>query len=135
MLSFGIFKKFAAMAGLAPSATTSSAVTGVTLAPNNLVYVKSDGQLGLADASTEGKEAIGFVKYTYTVGQTANYFRSGNIISGLSGLIPGTSYFMSNVPGGISSTAPVGTGNVAMRIGTAVSTTEIAFAPTMPITL
>lgn len=97
-----------------------------------LVYVRSDGQLALADNTAEGKEAIGFTLSAAASGATATWYGSG-VITGLSGLTPGAAYFMGTA-GGIGS-APTTTGNVVLRIGNALTAATALFEPYSPITL
>jgi hypothetical protein len=113
-----------------------TALAAVNLASRSLCYIRGDGQLALSDSNILGREAIAFVKLAYTAGQTATYYTAGNIISGLSGLVPNTEYFMSTVAGGFStSSAAPTTSGVRMSIGRALSTTEILFYPQSPISL
>jgi hypothetical protein len=113
------------------------AVVSGTLAAGSLIYIKSDGTISLADATAQGKEAIGFVLRAYTDAQIATYYTSGETITGLSGLTPGASYVMSTTPGGIVilSNAPSAVGNVLMKVGSAKSTTSLLFNPSLPLTL
>lgn len=116
------------------AATGAAAVAAEILPPNSLVYITATGQIGLADATAEGKEAIGFVKSAVPIGESAAIYGEGSVITGLAGLTPGASYFMSTTPGGIGA-VPVATGNVVLRVGTALSATQLAFALYNPITL
>ncbi|SNT29174.1 hypothetical protein SAMN06265795_12256 [Noviherbaspirillum humi] len=124
-----------------PGARGQSAVTltaAEALAPNALVYVKSDGTVANASAVAEGKEAVGFVKAGVAPGAAATVYLAGNVMAGLSGLTPGAAYYLSTTAGGIVDAATAGayaTGNVVLPIGTALSTTELLFHPTTPITL
>jgi hypothetical protein len=83
-----------------------------------------------ADATDGGKRAHGFVKASPTAGQTVDvYFDGAN--SSLTGLTPGSRYFLSaSTPGGATATPPAATGNLVQYLGTALSTTKIAFRPT-----
>jgi hypothetical protein len=82
-----------------------------------------------ADASASGKEANGFVLSAVANGaQAAVYF--SRLITGLSGLTVGARYFLDPAsPGGLTATAPSGTGKVSQFVGTALSATELAFEP------
>ncbi len=88
-----------------------------------------------ADASTQGKTADGFVLAAVTAGNNATVYLSGTNTQ-LSGLSGGSYYYLSaTTPGGVSATAPTGSGQVVQRLGKAVSDTEISFHPGEPIVL
>jgi len=81
----------------------------------------------LADASAN-KQADGFVAEDVTNGDPAEVFNSG-VNTGVSGLTGGLEYYLSaSTPGGITATAPTGSGNLVQRIGKAVSTTSLQFS-------
>jgi hypothetical protein len=87
-----------------------------------------------ADATTEGKEADGFVLASTTSGNNAVVYTEG-INNQLTGLTGGSTYFLSATAGGVTATAPSGSGNVVQVLGKALSATEIAFEKSNPITL
>lgn len=103
----------------------------------NLVNIfTSSGQAKIrkADASSAGKEANGYVLTSVTSGQNGLvYFEQ--IITGLSGLTPGATYFLSTTPGEVTATPPSGSGNIVQEIGKAISETELQFMPRPPVTL
>lgn len=107
------------------------------LAANDLVNVWNDGgtvKARKADATTEGKEATGFVKAAVALnGQAAVYFEGR--ISGLTGLTPGVRQYLATSAGQATPIAPNAAGNVVQWIGDAVSTTEIDFEKANPITV
>lgn len=113
-------------------ATMSVAIGGA----QRLVYVQADSQLALADATAEGKETLAFVNSPHALGEATAYHTAGRV-TGLSGLVPGTPYFMTTTPGviGVAPSGSVGSGLVVQQVGTAVSATELAFSPSVPITL
>jgi hypothetical protein len=87
-----------------------------------------------ADASTPGKEAHGFILAAATAGNSATvYFEGTN--AQCTGLTPGVLYLSASIPGGITSTAPTGSGNVVQRVGFAISTTAMNFQSEIPIVL
>lgn len=116
---------------------TVSLTTDVPLSPASLVYIKPSGNLGLADAVAEGKEAVGVVLISSPAGASAKVYLIGSLISGLSGLTPGAFYYMSTTPGAIVpfSGAPTIAGNVLMKVGTALTSSSLVFSPEIPITL
>ena len=116
-------------------AGSDTATTSQIIPALSLTYIKADGTLDLADASSEGKEAISFVAEGYGAGVAAVHYLSGNVIEGLVGLTPGVDYYMSETAGAITATPPSTLGNVVLKIGTAISATKIAFNPSIPVTL
>lgn len=87
-----------------------------------------------ADATTSGKEADGFVLSAVTSGNPATvYFEGTN--TALSSLTLGVRYYLNTTAGGITTTAPSGTGNVVQYIGKSISATELSFEPSDGIIL
>ncbi len=85
-----------------------------------------------ADASTQGKQADGFVLAAVTTGNDATVYTAG-INDQLSGLTGGPTMFLSaTTPGDATATAPTASGNIVQTIGTRLSATEIAFEPGEP---
>lgn len=87
-----------------------------------------------ADASTQGKEAHGFVLTAVASGAAATVYVAG-INTHLSGLNGGPTMYLATTAGGATATAPSGAGNVVQELGQRLSATEIAFAPKLPVTL
>lgn len=119
-------------------AVLPQAIASGAIPSNSIAYVKGDGKLGLADATAEGKEAAVFVHTGVADAAAASFYGSGSVIEGLSGLVTGTDYYMTTTPGAFSATPPsgaVGSGIVVQKIGRAMSTTALLFAPSTPITL
>lgn len=124
-------ERVAAAAGGAPVAKLAA----VALPANALAYVKTDGTFDLADATAVGKEAIGFIEAGVAQGEVASLLGAGNTMTGLSGLTPGASYFLATTPGELTATPPSTAGNVFLKVGVALSATELLFQPEAPITL
>lgn len=119
-------------------ADSLSVVTSETLSAGNLVNIYNNaGTLTArkADSTAVGKEANGFVTAGST-SPTANTVYFDGTISGLSGLTPGTSYFLDKTsPGGVIATPPSVSGNVVQRVGKALSATTLTFEEGAPITV
>lgn len=107
-----------------------------TLDAGSFVNVWNDGgdaRARLADASTAGKEAHGFVLAQAVSGTAATvYFEGSN--TQVTGATPGV-VFLHTDAGGFTSTAPTSTGSVVQRLGVATSATSINFEYTQPIVL
>jgi len=81
-----------------------------------------------------GKEAHGFVLNSATAGSNIDvYFSDENTL--LSGLTPGAIYFLSTVPGQVTTTRPTGANAIVQKVGVATSTTSLFFQPSQPIVL
>lgn len=110
-------------------------VASETIASGALVNVFDSGggviKVQNADASVAnpGKPITGFVLVGGLVGASLSvYFIGRN--TGASGLTPGSKYFLSaSTPGGYTTVAPVGTGQLIQRAGTAISATDINIQP------
>jgi hypothetical protein len=97
----------------------------------------NSGALGArkADASSEGKEANGYVKAAVASSSDATVFFSGQI-PGLSGLTAGKRYYLdSSTPSGVVDAAPSSSGNVVQHVGVASGATTLEFRPHEPITV
>jgi hypothetical protein len=127
-----------AVAAVGGSSLAMQATAAEALPARSLVYIKSDGTVAKADAIAEGKEAIGFVAVLTGSGATAAVKLTGNVLSGLAGLTPGATYYLSTTPGALATAAQAGAyaaGNVVMPVGRALSATDLLFQPSIPITL
>ncbi|MCA1944290.1 MAG: hypothetical protein LDL30_03265 [Desulfovibrio sp.] len=108
-----------------------------TLAAGDLVNIFDDAgalKVRKADATTQGKEAHGFVLAAASMGNNATVYASG-IVTGLTGLSGGPRMYLSTTAGQATATAPSGAGNVVQAVGTRLSATELAFLPELPVTL
>ena len=88
-----------------------------------------------ANATDGEKPADGFVLANVSSAATANVRRSGELVTGLTGLTPGARYYLSTTAGAITTTPPSTSGNVVQYVGVATSTTSLFFAPEPPILL
>lgn len=99
------------------------------LGAGDLVNIFDDSgtaKVRLADASAN-KQADGFVLAAVTNGNPASVYSSG-FNDELSGLTGGVEYYLSaSVPGGVTATAPTGSGNLVQRVGKAINATELDF--------
>ena len=93
------------------------------------VYLMADGRAGLAQANAEPNTlAIGLARAATRAGWPGEIATSG-LVSGLSGLTPGSVYYLDpNVAGGITATYPTGVGRYVVIMGSAVSETEFNLA-------
>lgn len=105
------------------------------LAAGDLINIHSVA--GVANARkadcSNGRRAHGFVLAGATQNTNATVYLQ-DTITGLSGLTPGSPYYLS-VTGTFSLNAPNIAGQISQEIGTAASATVISFVPKQPITL
>ena len=117
-------------------ADIAAIATSETLAAGDLVNIWNNGgtaNVRKADATTSGKEAMGFVLSAFTHPTTATvYFEGSN--TAVSGRTPGVQ-FLSTTAGSTTTTAPSSSGNVVQRVGVATSATNINFQWNDPIVL
>lgn len=110
-------------------ADTAAVQASEALTAGDLVNIHDVGgafRVRRADASTSGRQADGFVLAGVASGATATiYFEGTN--NQVSGLTPGARYLSATTPGGTTSVAPTGAGQVVQRVGVAVSATALNF--------
>jgi hypothetical protein len=99
------------------------------LEAGNLINIWDDSgttKARLADAGAN-KQADGYVLAAVDSGDPATVYSQG-INDQLSGMTGGVEYYLSaSVPGGVTDTAPTGSGNLVQRVGKAFSATELDF--------
>lgn len=104
-------------------------IASETLAAGDFVNIWNDAgtpKVRKADASTQGKEAVGFVLEAATANTNARvYFEGRN--TAVTGKTPGARQYLSAVtPGATVETPPSGSGQVVQTLGIAISATSIA---------
>jgi hypothetical protein len=116
-------------------AATESVVASEALNAGDLINFWNDAgtrKIRKADASNS-RYAEGFVLTPVSSSATATAYLSGNI-TGLTGIVPGSLYFLSpTTAGGNTVTAPIASGQTIQLIGFGVSTTAISFKFNHPI--
>jgi hypothetical protein len=88
-----------------------------------------------ANATDATRPANAFVLEGYASAVEAVPRFTGQAITGLSGLTPGTTYYLSTAAGALSSTPPSATGNVVQEIGVALSASVLIFQAKIAIQL
>lgn len=101
------------------------------------VYVSVAGSVDKANASAAGSAHIlGLVRDASIASSASGYIQTDGILVATTGqwdavagttggLVAGTVYFLSATAGLLSATAPTGSGKYIMRVGLALSTTEL----------
>lgn len=114
---------------------TLSVLASETLAAGDLVNLWNNAgtaNVRKADASTAGKQAHGFVLAGVVSGESATVCFEG-AITGLSGMTPGATQFLSSTAGGRTETAPTTSGYYLQVVGVARTATIMDFEPNSPI--
>jgi hypothetical protein len=116
-------------------ADTASIVTSESLVAGDLVNIwnSSGAKVRKADATTAGKQAVGYVLSSFTAPAPALVYFEGNNPQ-VTGLTPGKQY-LSTTAGLATATAPSASGNVVQCVGFATSATNLNFQAGEPITL
>lgn len=119
-------------------AETLTIITSENLAAGDFVNVYNNAgttNVRKADATSNAKRAHGYVLAAVLSGANASIYY-GNLNNQLAGLTKGAQYYLSGTtPGGVSSTAPIATGNLSQGLGVASSATEILVEIQAPIEL
>ena len=113
-------------------ADTKAFVTSEDLSAGDLVnlWLDTTEKARKADASTAGKEAVGFVLAATTSPAEATVYFEG-IITGLTGLtLASRQYLSASTAGAMTETPVSATGNVHQYVGKALSATEVSFEAT-----
>lgn len=92
----------------------------------NIHNVSNAFRVRKADATTDGKHAMGFVLQGVAANGTVKVYFEG-VNTGVTGMVPGDVY-LTNTPGVGSATPPNGSGNVVQNIGVAISATAVSFS-------
>jgi hypothetical protein len=114
---------------------TQTVLASEALSAGDLVNVWSNAgtaNVRKADASAAGKQAHGFVLSAVSSGANATVYFEG-AITGLSGMTPGATQFLSATAGGRTETAPTTTNYYLQVVGTARTSTIMDFEADTPI--
>jgi hypothetical protein len=122
--------------GVIADATTMTA--SELIAAGALINVFDSGggvfRVRNADASTTGKEAMGFVLAGIANGASGTVFFEGEN-TGVTALTPGPLYLSDSTPGAVTATPPTTAGHVVQRVGHAYTASAMQFHPNLPIVL
>lgn len=102
---------------------------GSTIAQGDIVYIASDAKVDPADADAASTaEPLGIAQAAAVLDGTVSVLLGG-VSTIHSGLTAGSIYYLSVTAGAISTSAPSGSGDVIVKIGTAISTTALRYEP------
>lgn len=111
--------------GVAPDTESIVASENLTAGDYVNIHVSSGTKVRKADASSTGKEAVGFVLANVTAPAAAQVFFEGRNTA-VSGKTPGARQFLSaTTPGATTETAPSGSPKILQYLGVATSATTI----------
>lgn len=115
---------------LIPSHVIQATADAASMAPGDLVYMKSDGDVALADAnSATTVEAVGIIvaiqggKSSSAAGDVVSVALPGSRLAGYASMTPGDRFYVSETAGDLDSTAPSGAGTWTKAVGFAESAT------------
>jgi len=107
------------------------------LAAGDIVNIWNDAgtaKVRKASASNISTKASGFVLAAYSALATATVYLEGTNDQ-LSGLTPGSTYFLSEASGSITLTAVVTSGAIVQQVGRSHSANKLSFEASQPIVL
>lgn len=114
--------------GIGSDSKTMTASEAISAGDIVNVHDSSGAKVRKADAANSSKLAVGFAPSAISNGASGTVNFEGTI-TGLSGLTIGATYYLSTTAGGITATAPTGSGNAVQKVGVAISATELSFEP------
>ena len=116
-------------------ADTYTGTAGEALTAGDFATVNGAGAIIRASAASGGADATGFVLANSANGAAATLYMEGRNTA-LTSLTPGMRYYLSDTtPGGLTNTPVTGTGKRHQYLGTAISTSSLAFEGDDSITL
>jgi hypothetical protein len=115
------------------TATASEALTAGNLC--NVYSLAGVATIRKADATDDTKPANAFVIANVLISGTATWYGPAQLDTAVSGLTPGTTYFLDTTPGGVTTTPPASAGNLIQKVGFAKSATALMFDPTDGVTV
>jgi hypothetical protein len=99
------------------------------------IHASSGAKIRKAGATDGARPVDGYCPAAIASAASGTVKMPGRVISGLSGLTPGATYYLSTTPGLITVTAPSGSGNLVQQVGKALSATELKFWPSEGVVL
>lgn len=106
------------------AADASTLIAGEALAAGDFVYISAAGAALKADATTPAKAARGYVLASVlNAGSATVFYDETN--SGLSALVPGSTYYLSATAGGVTLVPPTTAGQIVQEVGFAISATSL----------
>lgn len=113
--------------GIVADSFTSTA--SGALSAGDVVYLTSGSLVARASAAVAGNAAIGYVLVASIAAAPATILLEGRNTA-VSGLTPGTRYYLSDsTPGGLTASPVSGAGKLHQFIGTAITATSLNFEP------
>lgn len=123
---------FVAAAVTGGSGITASLVASENIAAGAIINIFSNAGVATmrnANATDQTRPAHGYVLLSVSSAATGTYYGGGSIDTALSGLTPGTTYYLNTSNGAVTATPPSTTGNIVQEVGQALSASSLAFFP------
>lgn len=106
----------------------------ITELVGDAVYISASDTVAQADATTEATgPVVGFIVEKPTA--TTCRVVYGGLLTGLSGLVAGTKYYLRLTPGEITSTSPSNPGEVSQKVGIAKNATSLFIQIDPPVVI
>lgn len=107
-----------------------------TTAIGDIMYISGSDEVSKAKADASGTTHAVAVALAVVASAGTGVFQFNGIVTGLSGLTPGATYYLSAATKGLMTTTPPSTvGQYVVKLGKAVSATEFNFNPEVAILL
>ncbi|WP_257556397.1 DUF2793 domain-containing protein [Sphingobium sp. CFD-2] len=113
----------------APSATIQASEALSAGQVLNLYTSGGAARIRKANATDSSKPANAFTLAAISSGASGAIYFAGQIITGLSSLTPGTTYYLDTTGGALTATPPSSSGNGVQQVGVALSATTLLFNP------
>lgn len=105
---------------------------GENVVAGNLCYRKSDGKLWKADADAASTmPGIAIAGESISADATGNFFKFGEVTLASHGFTVGAILYASTAAGGMTTTAPTGSGDQVQAVGVVKDANTIWFFPNM----
>lgn len=126
-----------------PGAGSHSMTANETLLAGHAVYVSANNTVNLADADAlETSHVLGLASANASANSAATVLSVGSLtlpdwtsVTGSANLVPGAVYYLSTTPGNLTLVPPVGTNDVVVRLGLAITTTKFEIEVNEVVTL
>lgn len=118
------------------SGITANFQAGEAIAFAEVVYVETDGDVNLADADlATTSPAIGIATAAIANAATGEILTHGFVRNDAWAWTVGGEVYLSNTPGALTQTAPVGSGDQVQVLGIATHADRIFFSPSLTVTV
>jgi hypothetical protein len=109
----------------------TNATSTTTSSDRDIMVMNASGTINPGDANDAfSDQIVGIAAQAHSATATATVFNiPGSVIGGFTGLTAGATQYLSETAGALTATAPTTSGAQVVRIGHAISTTELFYSP------